>query len=331
MRLLLFILIVTGIFTSSGCIEDQFSVGTSGENNGLDVYGMRPQAVTILRQALKDNSDLIRIHAIEVVATTGRKELMPIVTTLLRSYSIGVRFSAAVAIGDMRYSPGEYAVSRLLNDKDENAKIAAAYALTKLGREDYSSLIRNAINSNDQTVRANSALLLGKMGDPKDLESLYLILQDLEASDKVKIQAIEAIAMLGDERIYQKKLWALLISKYADDRVMGIKAMGALGTEDARNAIMTMLDDDVLEIRLCAAEQLGKLGDRAGETEVLEYFTKKSLSKDRASIVQANMLGAMAIGQIGGNSLTKFLPGLMKDRSKVVRLRAAQAVLLLAK
>mgnify|MGYP001110137148 CR=1 FL=1 len=53
-------------------------------------------------------------------------------------------------------------------------------------------------------------------------------------------------------------LWTRLISAYADDRVMGIRAMGALGTPEAKNALTTMLDDPVPEVRLAAAEQVGR-------------------------------------------------------------------------
>jgi len=42
---------------------------------------------------------------------------------------------------------------------------------------------------------------------------------------------------------------------------------------------------------------------------------------------RANVLAAMAIGQIGTAPVTRFLPQLMRDDSKFVRIAAARAVL----
>jgi HEAT repeat protein len=329
MRSLLFVIILSAIVVLSGCDEGQSKFGISARDEQIGVDRLRYRAIDIVRDGLVNENAIVRSSAVEVVSTTGTKELMPIVTNLLKDEFAAVRFTAAVAIGDVKYSPGEYAVKRLLNDKDGNAKIAAAYALTKLGKGNFSDVVYRATENKDQTVRANAALLLGKLGDKKNVQLLYRVLRDSDSTDKVRLQAVEAIAMLGDEEIYQSKLWPLLISKYADDRVMGIRGMGALNTTDARNAIKTMLYDDVQEVRLCAADELGRIGDASGEAEVIEYLKKISRNPDESSM--ANSMATMAIGRIGGEVLTKLLPGLLQSRSKLIRLNAAQSVLLLTR
>jgi HEAT repeat protein len=91
----------------------------------------------------------------------------------------------------------------------------------------------------------------------------------------------------------------------------------------------TQLSDQVLEVRLVAAGQLGKLGYKTGEPEVLEVFTKNLTGgMDRQGAEQVNSLAAQAIGQIKTPELTKYLPKLMKNESKLVKLAAARAVLL---
>ncbi len=328
MQKLLFIMLCV-TFLLYGC-GDQRSGGFEGNIKPDNISSMRDRAIDIIRKGLADQSDLIKSHAIEAVATTGRGELIPMVTGLLKSDSVLVRFTAAIAIGDMKYSPGEFAVRRLLDDADENARIAAAFAMTKIGRKNFDSMIRNAVKSKDQTIRANAVMLLGKLANAKDLDLLYWALHDPDSSRKIRLQAIEAIAMLGDEKIYNKIL-SLSISKYADDKVMSIMAMGALGTEDTKNRLITMLDDEVPEVRLCAARQLGGLGNPTGQIEVLEYFKEISPGLDSIRRNEANVLAAMAIGQIGTRELVKYLPGLLKSRSKKVQLSASQAVLLLTR
>jgi len=169
-------------------------------------------------------------------------------------------------------------------------------------------------------------LLLGKSGHKNALELLYWALRSKDSSDKVKFQAAEAIAMLGDERILPK-LWAIVYSGYADDRVLGIRAMGALGTSQAKDVLITKLDDDVLEVRLAAAQQLGKFGDPIAEPEVLEVFTKDlTAGLDKKDLDRIKVLAALAIGQIRTDSLKRFLPQLLKDQSKFVCIAAAKAV-----
>lgn len=286
-----------------------------------------PEATWIIEKGLADESPRIRAKSIEVVAATRRVKLMPKVQRLLQDDFVPVRFAAALAVGDFEYSFAKSSVKELLeNDEDANVRIAADYAMSKLGSGSGFGLVRKAIVSSDQTVRANAAFLLGKSGDKSSLKWLWWALRHKDSDYKAKFNAAEAIARLGDERI-DDKLLAVLISAYADDRVVGVKAMGALATEKAKNFLITKLDDDVLEVRLAAAEQLGMLGETVGEAEVLEVFTRNlTAGLDKDGLERVNVLTALAIGQIGTAPLTKFLPQLLKDESKFVRIAAAKAV-----
>ncbi len=292
----------------------------------VDIGGLRQEATRIILEALADDNDpLVRVNAIEVVAATGQVRLMPKVERLLRDGFVPVRFAAALAIGDLQYSIAEKSVYQLLRDRNPNVKVAASYTMVKLGHPEYSQVLLKAITSRDQTVRANAALLLGKTGDKGALNVLHWALKQKDSDDKVLFQAAGAIATLGDEQIFPK-LWAMLISAYADDRVMGIEAMGRLGTTEARNSLVTMLNDAVLEVRLAAAERLGALKDTTGEPVVLDVFQKNlTAGLEKQDIQRANMRAALAIGQIGTKSLTKYLPQLLNDESKFVRIAAAKA------
>lgn len=297
----------------------------TGYSHSKYVDDLRLEAVRIIKEGLADDNPQIRVNAIEVVAATEQVELMPKVQRLLKDDFVPVRFAAALAVGDLEYYLALGPVKQLLKDQDENVRIAAAYAMSKLGHPDSFKLLRKAIASSNQTVRANAVLLLGKSGDKRALKLLHWALRNRDSDDKVRFQAVEAMARLGDERVYSR-LWAMLISAYADDRAMGVRAMGALGTGQAKNAMITMLDDDILEVRLTAAEQLGMLGYTAGEPEVLDVFTKNlTAGLDKEGIERVNVLTALAIGQIGTAPLTKFLQRFLKDESKFVRIAAAKA------
>jgi len=88
-----------------------------------------------------------------------------------------------------------------------------------------------------------------------------------------------------------------------------------------------MLKDDVPEVRLVAAEQLGYLGDTEGEKIVANALTHDvSAATDQETKARIQTLAAMAIGQIRTPLLKKFLPELLKSDSQFARLAAAKAV-----
>jgi len=317
------IVVVLGLF---GCDSQQVSARSSSGSASAAIQSLRPRAMEILRNSLKDENAYLRAPAVEVVVQTGQKELMPEIMRLMDDPTVAVRFAAIVAAGDMQCFGCEQAVRKHLNSEDDNVRLAAAYSMLRLGNVDSGDVLRQGLKHADSTVRANAALLLGKAGRKEDIPLLYGLLKDPTADDKVRIQAVESIARLKDVRIYRGKLWALMISEYADDRVMGIRGMAELGTMDAKNAIATMLTDDVPEIRLFAAEQLGRLGDKSGKDEVAGYLSKL------ATFNQADfgtITAVMAIGRIGTPELTAYLPKALNSDSAMVRLTAAQSALLL--
>ncbi len=310
----------------TGCTEEPL-LGTAGLRPA-SANALRPKAMAILKSSLEHENAFIRTHAIEVAATSQCKEMAPYLLKRMRDSSVAVRFSAIVAVGDMQCVGYEAQVQSQLTDANPNIKIAAAYAMAKLNLPQHTDMIRKAVASADQTVRANAVLLLGKLGDKNDLDLLYTVMQEKDSSEKVGIQAVESIARLGDNRIYRTKLWAMQISLYADDRVMGIRGMGALGTTEAENAIVAMLKDDVQEVRLAAAGELGKLGNRAGEREVLDYF-KSGPNLNRVNM--ANNMAVQALGYTKSSRLKVYLPATLESESEMIRLLGAQAVLLSAK
>ena len=225
---LLFTCVTVFVF---GCEE---SSQTLGDYYVTNIASPRAEAYRIIQNALADTNPVARVNAIEVIATTGQIKLMPIVQRLLQDEFTPVRFAAALAVGDMQYSPAKNSVSPLLKDKDVNVIVAASYAMGRLGSAEYFKVVRKAIKSHDKTVRANAAYLLGKTGDKGSLNLLKSAQEDKNTNDKVRFQILEARARLGDDEVLQK-LWAIVYSAFADDRIMGIRAMGLLGTSKARD------------------------------------------------------------------------------------------------
>ena len=307
-------------FFFSGC-------GSKIVNKNKGLSDSQTEAYKIINNSLNSDNPVVRINAIEISAATRRDNYLPTIHKMLQDPYVPVRFAATVAIGEMQYPLAINSINQLLKDRDPNVIIAAAYAMSRLGSPEYLDILRKTVVSKgNPTIKANSALLLGKSGDKSSIPMLYQLMRDPDSPEMVSFQAAEALAMLGDDKIYQT-LWTMLISAYADVRIRGVKAMGDLGTPQAENALLTMLTDPIVEIRLAAAEQLGRLKNDSGKKAVLEVFQKKLyVNQDMQSRERILTLTALAIGEIGTKDLTKFLPDLMKNESPFVRLAAAKAV-----
>jgi HEAT repeat protein len=326
------LLMLIPLFLFYGCGSQTDAPGKSHGSLQSLADKMQAEAGVIIQQALSNANPQVRASTIEIVAsipkTSGRR-FMPDVQRLLADEYVPVRFAAAVAIGDTVYRPAKNDVLGLLKDDDQNVRIAANYAASKLIPAATTEALRAGLNSTDLSVRANAAFLLGKTGNLGNLPLLYEAIKDETSDDRVRLNAAEAIARLGDNKIYQR-LWAMLISAYADDRVFGIRAMGALNTAQARDALLTMLKDDLIEVRLVAAEQLGGMKDITGEKTVLEALARVNSSsgqaQDKEELARVQTLCARAIGQIKTPALKKFLPELLKNEAAPVRLAAAGAV-----
>jgi len=322
--------IVLAALICAGCTEGQSTGSASTMRvHAKSLQPLKPRAKIILEQALNGQNAYLRSAAVEITVETGQKDFLPHITRLTTDPIVPVRFNATVALGDMRCFSCEQIVQKLLDDPDMNVQVAAAYSMVKLNHPHHVETLRTAAKSPNQTVRANAALLLGKLGNPGNISLLYEVLQSSDSEDKVRLQAVESLARLGDDRMYRTKLWALLISKYADDRVIGIRGMGALNTVDSRNAIISALKDDLPEVRLVAAEQLARLGDNRGEEIVYNYFIDKNT--DLNKLEMASQTAVMAIGYMNSNRLNGYLPQALNSQSPYIQLMAAQSVLLQVK
>ncbi|MCF7974223.1 MAG: HEAT repeat domain-containing protein [Phycisphaerae bacterium] len=287
---------------------------------------LKSRASQVIYNGLNDAEPIIRSNAVEVVGSTRLMPLMPRVVQLFRDPVVPVRFQALIAAGDMRYTMAMQDVQQIYMEPQEdiNVRMAAAYALVQMGSRQQADFYMQQIKNPDPTIRANAALLIGKGGQRSGLPLLEWAINDPQSDERVRLQALESLAMLQSPSAYEK-IWTRLISAFADDRITGIRAMAYLGNNQAISAIATMLDDEVPEVRLAAAEQLGKLNVAAGEKEVMDVL-EKPVSGDMATQMRLKIMSAMAIGEIDSEPLAKHLPRLLKDPSTIVQLAAAKAI-----
>jgi len=117
------------------------------------------EAYKIINESLSSDNPVIRVNAIEFLLPRNGK-IICLLSKALQDPYVPVRFAAAVAIGEMQYTPAANAINQSLRDRDPNVAIAASYAMIRLDYPEYIQVLRDSIiNSNNKTIKANSALL----------------------------------------------------------------------------------------------------------------------------------------------------------------------------
>ncbi|HLX62762.1 MAG TPA: HEAT repeat domain-containing protein [Planctomycetota bacterium] len=136
----------------------------------------------------------------------------PALAGLLKSPDAPVRREAARAMGDCNYKSGlEQLEAMALNEKeDEEARLTAAVAATKMKSEKAGGVLKALLKSPKAEVRSRAVYALGKFGGIAQVDAIESALSD--ADDSVREDAVEALRLLGE-----KRAWAGLIKALKDE------------------------------------------------------------------------------------------------------------------
>jgi len=206
----------------------------------------------------------------------------------------------------------------------------AAQAIAQIGESAIPSLIETlTVYGNSESLRANAAQLLGRIGPPAK-EAVPALIKAL-SSENSGIQA-SASAALGEIGPAAKEAVPALIKALSSEnirvRASASAALGQIGpaAKDAVPALtQTLSTDDQNNLRSSALEALEKIGVPTTELIVKKYIADLLLEHD--SKVRA--LAAQALGKIGPEAKQAFpsLTAALDDSNGKVRAKAAAALI----
>lgn len=288
---------------------------------------LRRDAVGELTKAFSSNSPVLRANAIEATQRTlGLADAEKILKGLDDPSPL-VRFASAMAAGGLQLSDAKAKLLTNLRTPEQvqadpdrvsaaSEQVGVRYALHRLGIKRYSHDLETFAVDRNSRVRANVVMVLGLLGEKSAVKILNAMTNDPDPA--VQLQAVEAKYKLGDESALED-LAIASVSKYPDDQIISLLALGASG--DARNArlISGKLTSDYTEVTLAAARALGMLGNDLGMGVALQ-------AADSRDARQRGM-AALAMGAIGRTDAQPELGKLLRDKDPNVRLAAAQAIL----
>jgi len=279
---------------------------------------------------------VVRAQAMESISQVMGPQESLLLREGLKDEHPGVRFAACMALGQFANPDALDVVRSLINDPDGSVQVAAFFAMERMGDTSHRVQWRDAlVRHPDPIVRRNAALALGRLQDKSVLPLLRRVAAE-DNDDGVRIQALEAMAFLGD---------AHAISRFIHDAYGGLGfkqpfallTLGRVTGEQVLAALRTRLSSaPYIEARLAAARSLGMQGYDDGYMLALKSLTwndtKSGLPDDppESQVRRVRSMAALALGEIGNRKALGPLARLMeKPEEPSVQLAAATAILMI--
>ncbi len=301
---------------------------------------LRRDAAEYLNQMRKDEYALYRANAVEALQSDPKLGEVA-AREGIEDANLGVRFVAAMAIGQHQYSAAAPLVHALLRDESASVRAAAAFALKRNGTNVNLGLLAEMLKGDDPRAAGNAALVLGEIGDASALpllrESIDFHSPRTTAQQQriVQLQVAEAMAKLGDPFAIPRIRSELYSRQPEHGEIMALAAsmLGSLGATrtigDLRNIVaMWRQYRHSAEVRLAALTSLAQLGDPQPIELVLEYLGSTYRDRTNSSFIAIQSQAAHALGEYPASEALPHLARVFDSSGEpLIRLQAAASIL----
>ncbi len=298
---------IVGIsFEVLGYLEDGYLDTLEGILNGNDptmmpsaVRGLVPiiergedKAWRLLKRGINSRYENVRNASFNAAVKLGGEYRVEALTSAVDSSDPALR-KAALQEMTAGNDGGRFleTLKLALNDDDIGAKFAAAWGLYKLRDATPVAYMRLLLNDKETSLpnRIIAARILARLGDPQGADPMYDILDDVEVSEDLKLEAAEVLGEYDE-----------------------IRGMGYLGE--------AIKPDRPMEIRQKALDMLAVMGDRNAEVLLLEMARE---DPDKTIAVKS----AYAFTALNKGGSTGILRRFLKSDLPDVRTMAAVGIL----
>jgi len=293
---------------------------------------VRERAMRVLLDATASDLPQMRANAIEALSLSPAR-VESVARLGLLDENIGVRYVAAMTIGELRLRDSKDLLKPLLRDEDPVVQAAAIYAISRCGGEIDPTPIAKLLHSDRIRDRAQGVFILGEMGNASAIPMLKSAAADrmsmasLSQVRLLRLQVAEALVKLGDETGVETLRAALFPARPEDleATALAVQIIGEIQDLRSLDQLIYLADEDgddrlPAEVRLGAAASAAKLGERGGAFIALEYW------RDQIPAIRAQ--SAHVFGLIGGNENLAILDTMMaQDSNDLVRVAAAAGAL----
>ena len=208
-----------------------------------------------------------------------------------------------------------------------HARKAVIDILVLLGPMDFMTITKG-LNSPEWYVVRNIIYVLREMGDKRAAE--YLLKKVSHPEPRVRIEVIRALGELGDSRALAPMAENLDEDVDAQLRYTAIRALGTLGSEDARHVLMDKVRDKYFDTKDFIEKKeyfqvLSRWKDREMTEFMLGILTKKTLFMS-AKGYEKKACAAFGIGLIGSREALPVLFKCAKTNNKLQQQHCQDAI-----
>lgn len=314
------------------------ALGINGDRRAVE-----PMARWLRDSRLRDGP--VRVNLLTSLGKLGDARAMPFIIQALEKSDIEARRAAAIALGELNYSPaseGEImtlmarreewagrdaltssaleALDRIIKEKTDKTE-AERRSLSRL-RDIAARAAADALSHDgDLSVRNFSAVTLGKIGGPLAREALLAALGS-GYSKQLQAHAAIGLGLLGDRTVAPELVARL--EEYGEDSFKGALAigLGLLREKTAVDPLRKIVDSKGADpdLRGYAAIGIGLIGDRAVVPALVQLAADERGKDDLVRSV------AIALGLLGDASNVADLKALVAEgRPREVKGAAAIA------
>jgi HEAT repeat protein len=317
---------VVAVMMMAGCAE---SGSVAGTKLGTDVLD---RAVGELQKQFQTGDEVTRANCVEAMQSLWDPRTTTMVTQALGDEKWVVRYAGAMAAGRRKLEELKPALERLAaTDEHGGVRVAAVYALRRMGERGHVEVVQAALGDKDPAVRASAAMAIGMLGDSASISLLQG--RASETDDRVRMETTVALARLGD-REAQEVIVALAVSKYQEDQLLAMEVSGELtdgvslgilkaGIADPPAEVERQLPAEarglILRKQLVAARALGKRGSMVGAEVARAHLWNGE--------TEVRELAALALGEIlSTRGAVQRLGPVLDDPDAGVRRAAAAGI-----
>lgn len=299
------------------------------ENSSSSV--MRDAAVEILLQAADSEDPLLRANAIEALHATPQY-LTPILKQGLLDSNRGVRFVAAMTVGDLKMTEIAHLLSPLLEDSSLSVRSSAIYAMYQCGLQVDLTPLAGMLFTEDPEVRGNVAMILGKFGNssavPMLRKAAHLGMVRVAPARKriVDLQIAQSMVKLGEDSELEVIRAALFAP--ADQGEIIALACQICGQLRDGQTLSNLLDlalregirQQSAEIRMAATIAVSRIDRTRTPYEVPRAYIRSTHAPLRAQ-------AALTLGFTHHPDVLADLGQMLSDPAPIVQVAAAGAIL----
>lgn len=273
-----------------------------------------PQAFAALRQHLPFTSPRLTAAALQALAAIGGPEAATMLSPFLRDAHPQVRMAAIAGLRHLDDPALRQNIATLLDDADVQVRAAAlAVALTDATTPAYAQAYQTwegMLASEEEATQVAAFSIMATVPQTPLQGRLYRVL--LHPNLAVRYEALRVLRQLaasGRVQDVDTNLLRALEDDDMDTRELALQALAALGTDEALDHLLVLLDDEQPRVRETLIQAVKPFGKRAMAPLLDRLRSPRStlLAKETALLALARIEGVQA-GQ-----LLPFWEGTLQD------------------